>query len=151
MSSRKRVPPQADFGRALQQLRAVRPLGVDKTLTEIWHFRLKGAPEAIYRRALGYRELHDQASAPYRQGGNFAWHFARGKLGYDPAFRGIVSRGLTLAGWVEADGDITMPELAARLLAERGVKAHPASLSRLLIRQGFTVKKNAAGERNRSR
>lgn len=56
-----------------------------------------------------------------------------------------------LVNWVEADGDITMPELAARLLAERGVKAHPASLSRLLIRQGFTVKKNAAGERNRSR
>ena len=56
-----------------------------------------------------------------------------------------------LVRWVEADGDITMPELAARLLAERGVKAHPASLSRLLIRQGFTVKKNAAGERNRSR
>ena len=56
-----------------------------------------------------------------------------------------------LVEWVDADGDITMPELAARLLAERGVKAHPASLSRLLIRQGFTVKKNAAGERNRSR
>ncbi|HKX77607.1 MAG TPA: hypothetical protein VJM34_03710 [Novosphingobium sp.] len=54
-------------------------------------------------------------------------------------------------GWVEADGDITMPELAALLLAERGVKAHPASLSRLLIREGFTVKKNAAGEPNRSR
>ena len=57
----------------------------------------------------------------------------------------------TLVGWVDADGEITMPELAARLLAERGVKAHPASLSRLLIRQGFTVKKNAAGQRNRSR
>ncbi|HKU94019.1 MAG TPA: Rieske 2Fe-2S domain-containing protein [Vineibacter sp.] len=41
----------------LQQLRAVRPLGVDKTLTEIWHFRLKGAPEAMYRRALGYYNL----------------------------------------------------------------------------------------------
>jgi phenylpropionate dioxygenase-like ring-hydroxylating dioxygenase large terminal subunit len=41
----------------LQQLRAVRPLSVDKTLTEIWHFRLKGAPEAIYRRALGYYNL----------------------------------------------------------------------------------------------
>jgi len=38
----------------LQQLRAIRPLGVDKTLTEIWHFRLKEAPEAIYRRALAY-------------------------------------------------------------------------------------------------
>ncbi|MGQ0664015.1 MAG: Rieske 2Fe-2S domain-containing protein [Pseudomonadota bacterium] len=41
----------------LQQLRAVRPLALDKTLTEIWHFRLKGAPEAIYRRALGYYNL----------------------------------------------------------------------------------------------
>ncbi|MBI3710150.1 MAG: Rieske 2Fe-2S domain-containing protein [Proteobacteria bacterium] len=41
----------------LQQLRAVRPLGVDRTLTEIWHFRLKGAPEAIYRRSLGYYNL----------------------------------------------------------------------------------------------
>lgn len=49
---------------------------------------------AILTPDAAWRELHDQASAPYRQGGNFAWHFARGKLGYDPAFRGIVSRGL---------------------------------------------------------
>lgn len=56
-----------------------------------------------------------------------------------------------LIGWVDAEGDISMTELAARLLAECGVKAHPASLSRLLIQHGFTVKKNAAGERNRSR
>jgi transposase len=55
-----------------------------------------------------------------------------------------------LVAWVDAEGDVTMPELAARLLAERGVKAHPASLSRLLRAQGFTVKKNAAGERDRS-
>lgn len=41
----------------LQQLRAVRPLGMDRTLTEIWHFRLKGAPEPIYRRALAYYNL----------------------------------------------------------------------------------------------
>jgi hypothetical protein len=46
----------------LQQLRAVRPLGVDKTLTEIWHFRLKGAPEAIYRRALAYYNLVNSPS-----------------------------------------------------------------------------------------
>jgi len=56
-----------------------------------------------------------------------------------------------LVRWVEADGEITMPELASKLLAERGVTAHPASLSRLLLRHGFTVKKNIAGERNRSR
>jgi len=39
---------------------------------------------------------------------------------------------------VEAAPDITMPELAARLLAERGVPAHPASLSRRLCRAGVT-------------
>jgi len=38
----------------LQQLRAVRPLAANKTLTEIWHFRLKGAPEGIYERSLAY-------------------------------------------------------------------------------------------------
>ncbi|MEW6689776.1 MAG: Rieske 2Fe-2S domain-containing protein [Pseudomonadota bacterium] len=46
----------------LQQLRAVRPLGVDRTLTEIWHFRLKGAPEAIYRRSLAYYNLVNSPS-----------------------------------------------------------------------------------------
>lgn len=56
-----------------------------------------------------------------------------------------------LVSWVDAEGDITMPELADRLFKEHGVKAHPASLSRLLLAQGFTVKKNSAGERNRSR
>ncbi len=47
---------------ALQQLRAVRPLGVDRTLTEIWHFRLKGAPEPIYRRSLAYYNLVNSPS-----------------------------------------------------------------------------------------
>ena len=69
-----------------------------------------------------------------------------------PKGSGVLDRHAdVLIGWVEANGDITMPELAARLLAERGVQAHPASLSRLLLRHGFTVKKNAAGERSRSR
>lgn len=56
-----------------------------------------------------------------------------------------------LTGWVEEQGDITLPELAARLWAERGVKADPSWLSRVLRSAGFTVKKNSAGQRNRSR
>ena len=56
-----------------------------------------------------------------------------------------------LTGWVEEQGDITLPELAARLWAERGVKVDPSWLSRVLRSAGFTVKKNSAGERNRSR
>lgn len=56
-----------------------------------------------------------------------------------------------LIRWVEKDGDITMPELAAKLAATHGVVSHPASLSRFLIKQGFSFKKNAAGNRGRSR
>jgi phenylpropionate dioxygenase-like ring-hydroxylating dioxygenase large terminal subunit len=47
---------------AFQQLRAIRPLGPDKTLTELWHFRLKGAPEPIYRRSLAYYNLINSPS-----------------------------------------------------------------------------------------
>jgi SAM-dependent methyltransferase len=40
-----------------------------------------------------WRALHTQACAPYRDAGRFAWHWARGKLGRDPAFRGMLERG----------------------------------------------------------
>lgn len=77
---------------------------------------------------LAQRKAQTGSLAPARQG--------------RPAGSGLLAAHIdVLVGWVDADGDITMPELAARLLAERGVKAHPASLSRLLIRHGFTVKK----------
>ena len=57
----------------------------------------------------------------------------------------------TLIGWVEAEPDITLPELAAKLLAAEGVAAHPASLSRALIRSGFSFKKDASGRGNHAR
>lgn len=44
------------------------------------------------------RRLLDQASAPYRAAGRFAWHFARGKLGGDPVFVALLERGLLPAG-----------------------------------------------------
>ncbi len=40
-----------------------------------------------------WKALHTAACAPYRQAGRFAWHWARGKLGRDPVFRGMLSRG----------------------------------------------------------
>jgi 2-polyprenyl-3-methyl-5-hydroxy-6-metoxy-1,4-benzoquinol methylase len=40
------------------------------------------------------KALLDQVTAPYRLLGNFAWRFARGKLGGDPAFAGLLQRGL---------------------------------------------------------
>ena len=51
------VYPYLSVQSPLQQLRCLRPISPDKTLSEIWHFRLKGAPEAIYRRSLWYFNL----------------------------------------------------------------------------------------------
>lgn len=42
--------------------------------------------------------LHAEATARYRSGGRFAWHFARGKLGRDPVFRQLLALGLVPAG-----------------------------------------------------
>jgi SAM-dependent methyltransferase len=40
------------------------------------------------------RTLLDEACLPYRPAGRFAWRFARGKLGGDPAFKGLLQQGL---------------------------------------------------------
>lgn len=40
------------------------------------------------------KTLVDAAAAPYRSAGRFAWNFARGKLGTDPVFVGLLEHGL---------------------------------------------------------
>lgn len=52
---------------------------------------------------------------------------------------------------VEAQPDITMPELAAALAEAHGVRTHPASLSRALCAVGFSYKKIAEGRGMRAR
>jgi transposase len=56
-----------------------------------------------------------------------------------------------LLEWVEAEPDITMPELAAKLKADKDVTAHPASLSRVLVKADYSFKKNFAGLGGRAR
>jgi len=51
------VYPYLSVQSPLQQLRCLRPISPDKTLSEIWHFRLKGVPDAIYQRSLWYFNL----------------------------------------------------------------------------------------------
>jgi phenylpropionate dioxygenase-like ring-hydroxylating dioxygenase large terminal subunit len=51
------IYPYLSVQSPLQQLRCLRPLAPNKTLSEIWHFRLKGVSDAIYRRALWYFNL----------------------------------------------------------------------------------------------
>jgi SAM-dependent methyltransferase len=44
--------------------------------------------------AVDFRALVTAASEPYRRAGRFAWHFARGKLRWDPVFSHLLARGL---------------------------------------------------------
>ena len=78
------------------------------------------------------------SAAPARQGrppgdGKLAPHMAR------------------LTRRVEAQSDITMPELAAKLERETKIRAHPASLSRALLGVGFRYKKSPSGVGMRTR
>ena len=44
--------------------------------------------------AVEWRALVTAASEPYQRAGRFAWHFARGKLRWDPVFSHLLARGL---------------------------------------------------------
>lgn len=76
---------------------------------------------------------------------------APGRQGRPPGHGKLADCLPQLIAWVEAMPDISMPELAAKLEASTGVVAHPASLSRALLKAGFSTKKNAAGIRVRTR
>jgi SAM-dependent methyltransferase len=43
---------------------------------------------------LSFKHVVEEAAEPYRSAGKFAWHFAKGKLGGDPAFAGMLRLGL---------------------------------------------------------
>ena len=49
--------PSLTIKGAIQSIRVVRPLAVDKTLVESWTFRLKGAPDEILHRTITYNRL----------------------------------------------------------------------------------------------
>ncbi len=55
-----------------------------------------------------------------------------------------------LLATVKRSHDITMPELAAVLLAEKGIEVRPQSLSRWLIDKGFSFKKKHFGQANKT-
>ena len=87
---------------------------------------------------LAKRMAQTGSLAPFRQG-------------RPPGGGKLAAYGDRLVAWVDAEPDISMPELAARLEADCGIVVHPASLSRFLLEAGFTVKKNTAGKRSRAR
>ncbi len=98
------------------------------------------------------KRLLDRATKPYRSGGRFAWHFARGKLDGDPAFTALLARGLIgegdrvldlgcgqglLASWLHAacalhatgDWPADLPS-PPRIAAYRGIEQMPRYVER---------------------
>ena len=57
----------------LQQLRTIRPISPNRTLSEIWQFRLKGANDAIYDRSLAYYYLVNSPSTMINADVLFNW------------------------------------------------------------------------------
>ena len=49
--------PSVTIKSAIQNIRVVRPIAVDKTIIETWSFRLKGAPDSLLQRTLLYSRL----------------------------------------------------------------------------------------------
>ena len=70
-------------------------------------------------RAGALAPLIDAASGDYRGAGHFAWHWARGKLGGDPAFAAILAQGLLSGRSRIVDLGCGQGLLAAWLLAAR--------------------------------
>lgn len=63
--------------------------------------------------------LVESAATPYRSAGRFAWHFAKGKLGGDPAFVGLLRLGLIPDGARILDIGCGQGLLASWLLTAR--------------------------------
>ncbi|MCU0870446.1 MAG: aromatic ring-hydroxylating dioxygenase subunit alpha [Burkholderiales bacterium] len=57
------VWPSGSPHTAFQQFRVIRPLAVDRTLIEIQTFRLEGAPDAVFERALRYTNVVNSPSS----------------------------------------------------------------------------------------
>jgi transposase len=56
-----------------------------------------------------------------------------------------------IIGWIEARPDITLQQMAERLMDIHGVTASTSGLSDMLRRAGYTYKKIAAGQRGYAR
>jgi transposase len=95
------------------------------------HFEVSVA--FVVRLMAAYRATGSLAAKP--EGG---WRYSK----LDPHREFLIRR-------VAEKGDITMPQLAAELVA-LGTKIRPASISRWFIRNGYSFKKNAAGQRTRT-
>jgi len=91
------------------------------------------------------RQLLDAATARYRPAGRFAYHFARGKLGGDPAFAAIANQGWIAPGSRVLDLGCGQGLLASLLIATgSGCRVHGIELMPEDARRATTALGDAA-------
>ena len=56
--------PSVMFKAPVSMLRVIRPLAVDKTILETWHFRLCGAPDELFQRTVQYSTVVNSSAGP---------------------------------------------------------------------------------------
>jgi hypothetical protein len=98
------IYPYLSIQSPLQQLRCLRPIAPNKTLSEIWHFRLKGVSPAIYRRALWYFNLVNSPATMVNADDLENW--TKGQWGLESSGSDWVSFHRNYGGDT-ADGDVT--------------------------------------------
>lgn len=98
---------------AVQAIRVIRPISVDRTVIESWTFRLKAAPDALLQRTLMYSRL---VNSPMSVAGHDDLHRYRS-----------IREGLTAAGnpWVNLHRDFRSDELLSRDRTANGTSELP--------------------------
>ncbi len=100
--------PSLTIKGAIQTIRVVRPVAVDRTLIESWSFRLKGAPEIFFKRNVTYTRLINSPMSV---------------VGHDDqqCYR-LIQEGLSAGGneWVSLHRDYRPDEREARDLTVNG-------------------------------
>jgi phenylpropionate dioxygenase-like ring-hydroxylating dioxygenase large terminal subunit len=100
--------PNLTIKGAIQAIRVVRPIAVDKTIIESWTFRLKGAPPQLLQRTAMYSRL---INSPFSVVGHDDLH----------AYRGI-QEGLKASGndWVSLHRNFDPAEIGQREVTANG-------------------------------
>ena len=105
--------PNLTIKGAIQSIRVVKPISVDKTLVESWTFRLKGAPDELLQRTTMYNRL---INSPFSV------------VGHDDlqAYRGIQA-GLHASGneWVSLHRNFDPAEIAGGEITTAGTSELP--------------------------
>lgn len=101
--------PSLTIKGAIQAIRVVRPVAVDRTVVESWTFRLKGAPDALLARTVMYTRLINSPMSVVGHDDRYAYR--------------AIQEGLRAEGndWVSLHRDFRRDEIGARDLTVNGL------------------------------